>query len=59
MVFSSHLFLFYFLPTALFLYYIGRGQARHVVLTLVSYVFYGWGHPAFCWLLLGDRKSVV
>lgn len=54
MVFSSHLFLFYFLPTALFLYYIGRGQARHVVLTLVSYVFYGWGHPAFCWLLLGS-----
>ena len=52
MVFSSHLFLFYFLPIALVCYYVSRGQMRHIVLTALSYVFYGWGHPMFCWLLL-------
>jgi alginate O-acetyltransferase complex protein AlgI len=54
MVFSSYLFLFYFLPAALLLYYAGPRRARHLVLTLVSYVFYGWANPLFVVLLLAS-----
>jgi len=51
-VFSSYLFLFGFLPIALGLYFAAPRRARNLVLTLVSYVFYGWTSPAFCGLLL-------
>jgi alginate O-acetyltransferase complex protein AlgI len=51
MVFSSYLFLFYFLPLALLLYYAAPRRARHVVLTAASYVFYGWANPLFAVLL--------
>lgn len=52
MVFSSHLFLFYFLPAALLLYYLMPRAGKHILLTLVSYVFYGWANPLFMGLLL-------
>jgi alginate O-acetyltransferase complex protein AlgI len=52
MVFSSYLFLFYFLPAALFLYYASPPRGRHLILTIVSYVFYGWANPLFTPLLL-------
>ncbi|MCK5803147.1 MAG: MBOAT family protein [Lentisphaeria bacterium] len=51
MVFSSHLFLFYFLPFALILYYGAPRRARHLILTLLSYLFYGWANPAFVLLM--------
>ena len=51
MVFSSYLFLFYFLPLALVLYYTAPRRAQHFVLTLLSYVFYGWANPLFVGLL--------
>jgi len=51
MVFSSYLFLFYFLPAALFLYYAAPQRVKHFVLTAVSYVFYGWANPLFVVLL--------
>jgi alginate O-acetyltransferase complex protein AlgI len=51
MVFSSHLFLFYFLPVTLLLYY-GLPRGKHLVLALLSYVFYGWANPLFVVLLL-------
>ena len=55
MVFSSLVFLFYFLPVALALYYaahwLGFFKTRHVILTLVSYVFYGWANPLFIVLM--------
>ena len=51
MVFSSYLFLFYFLPLALLLYYVAPRRAQHLVLTLLSYVFYGWANPLFVFLL--------
>src|SRR5207237_10309946 len=53
MVFSSHLFLFYFLTVALGLYYLLPRGGRHLGLTLLSYLFYGWADSRFCWLLLG------
>jgi len=52
MVFSSYLFLFYFLPVALLLYYASPRRAQHMTLTLVSFVFYGWSNPLFSFLLL-------
>jgi alginate O-acetyltransferase complex protein AlgI len=52
MVFSSHLFLFYFLPFALVLYYAVPKSLRMPALTLASYVFYAWTNPWFCFLIL-------
>jgi alginate O-acetyltransferase complex protein AlgI len=52
MVFSSPLFLFYFLPAALALYFGVPARGRHLILTAVSYVFYGWANPLFSLLLL-------
>ncbi|MBM4090073.1 MAG: MBOAT family protein [Planctomycetes bacterium] len=51
MVFSSQLFLFTFLPAALALYYLSPRWLKHVTLTAVSYVFYGWANPLFVPLL--------
>jgi alginate O-acetyltransferase complex protein AlgI len=55
MVFSSQLFLFWFLPVALVGYYAlfaGPRWLRHSFLIAVSYVFYGWANPPFALLLL-------
>jgi alginate O-acetyltransferase complex protein AlgI len=52
MVFSSHIFLFYFLPLSLLLYYSLPVRARNLMLTMISYVFYGWSNPFFCLLML-------
>ncbi len=52
MVFSSHVFLFYFLPLFLVAYYALPGRARHLLLTLASYLFYGWANPSFMLLML-------
>ncbi len=52
MVFSSHLFLFYFLPLVLGLYYLVPKRGRHLLLTAFSYVFYGWANPYFVPLML-------
>lgn len=54
MVFSSHIFLFYFLPLALTLYYLAPRRAKHIVLTLVSYLFYGWANPYFVVLMFSS-----
>ena len=54
MVFSSHLFVFYFLPLALALYYAAPRRAQHLLLTLLSYLFYGWANPLFVLLMLGS-----
>jgi alginate O-acetyltransferase complex protein AlgI len=52
MVFSSYLFIFYFLPLVLVLYYAMPQRGRNLLLTLVSYVFYGWANPLFSVLML-------
>ncbi|MEZ5333467.1 MAG: MBOAT family protein [Thermoanaerobaculia bacterium] len=51
MVFSSHLFVFLFLPLALGVYYVTPRRGRHLALTLLSYLFYGWANPAFMALM--------
>ena len=52
MVFSSQIFFFYFLPLTLAVYYGLPRRGRHLALTLLSYVFYGWANPLFVVLLL-------
>ena len=52
MVFSSELFLFYFLPCALAVYFLARGRGRNAVLAAISYLFYGWANPLFMVLML-------
>ena len=66
MVFTTYLFVFYFLPLVLLLYYaldVFFRQAGtpngptclvlNTLLVLVSYVFYGWWDPWFILLMLG------
>jgi alginate O-acetyltransferase complex protein AlgI len=51
-VFSSHLFLFGFLPLALAAYFLAPRRARNLVVTITSCVFYGWWNPIYLLLLL-------
>jgi alginate O-acetyltransferase complex protein AlgI len=56
MVFSSHIFLFYFLPAALAVYFaLARAPQRwrNFWLALTGYVFYGWANPKFIVLMFG------
>jgi len=50
MVFTSHVFIFYFLALVLLVYYLLRGK-RNVVLLCASHIFYGWLNPVFLILL--------
>lgn len=52
MVFSSILFLFYFLPAILILYYLAPKKFRNFVLFAGSLFFYAWGEPVYVVLLL-------
>src|SRR3954465_10945290 len=45
MVFSSQIFLFYFLPLVLAAYYVLPFRARTALIAISSYVFYGWANP--------------
>jgi alginate O-acetyltransferase complex protein AlgI len=66
MVFTTYLFVFYFLPLILMVYYALDGLSRQVgasdgrtcmvlntFLVLASYLFYGWWNPWFIFLMLG------
>lgn len=52
MVFSSLLFLFWFLPAVLAAYYIFPKKCRNLVLFISSLVFYAWGEPVYVVLIL-------
>jgi len=51
MVFTSDIFLFYFLPLTLLGYYLLPVRRRNTFLALASYVFYGWWNPWFVLLM--------
>ena len=66
MVFSTYIFLFYFLPLVLLVYYalprLARplggsddfiSRARNIWLLVVSYLFYGWWNPWYVPLMFG------
>ena len=52
MVFTTQIFIFYFLPLFLLVYYSLPKHWRNVWITLGSYVFYGWWEPWFAGLML-------
>ena len=53
MVFSSVIFVFFFLPACLLLYFAVPGiRAKNAVLLLFSLVFYAWGEPVYIVLML-------
>ncbi|HMJ07008.1 MAG TPA: MBOAT family protein [Chthoniobacterales bacterium] len=59
MVFSSHTFIFYFLPIALAGYYALAGAPqrwRNFWLILTGYIFYGWAEPRFIVLMFATTS---
>ena len=52
MVFSSYIFIFYFLPAVLAVYYLSPRRLKHLGLAVFSYWFYGWANPFFVLLIL-------
>jgi alginate O-acetyltransferase complex protein AlgI len=54
MVFSSALFLFYFLPGFLLLYYAVPARFKNAVALIASLLFYAWGGLNFLALFLGS-----
>ena len=57
MVFSSHIFLLYFLPVFLLAYFLVPSKWRNGVLLLASVLFYAWGAPDFILLLLASTVA--
>lgn len=52
MVFSSILFLFYFLPLTLLLYFLSPRRYRNLILFISSLAFYSWGEPKYIWIMI-------
>ena len=52
MVFSSLEFMFLYFPVVLLLYFITPLKWRNATLFLTSLIFYGWGEPAYVFLML-------
>jgi alginate O-acetyltransferase complex protein AlgI len=53
MVFSSILFLVYFLPIFFIIYYAAPKAAKNIVILVGSILFYAWGAPKFIFVILG------
>ncbi len=54
MVFSSTIFLFFFLPFTLVGYYLINPIFRNSFLLMMSVFFYAWGEPKFIFIMLGS-----
>ncbi len=54
MVFSSSLFLLYFLPIFLLVYFVLPSRFRNYFALLASVLFYAWGAPKFIFIVLGS-----
>lgn len=52
MVFSSHIFIFYFLPLVLLVYYAVPFKMRSLFLAVLSFAFYAWANPPWVLLML-------
>ena len=52
MVFTTHIFVFYFLPLFLLVYFNLPYRWRNLWITVASYVFYGWWEPWFVCLMM-------
>lgn len=54
MVFSSSLFLLYFLPAFLILYFVVPYKLKNFVVLIASILFYTWGAPDFIFIVIGS-----
>jgi len=54
MVFSSSLFLVYFLPVFLILYFLSPAKGRNFVALVGSIIFYAWGAPKFLFVVFAS-----
>ncbi len=54
MIFSSSLFLLYFLPCFLIAYYLIDRQYKNWLLLIVSILFYSWGAPKFVFIVMAS-----
>ncbi len=54
MVFSSSIFLLYFLPSLLIIYHLVPRFLKNYVLLAASIFFYSWGAPKFLFVILGS-----
>ena len=54
MVFSSSLFLLYFFPAFLIIYYLLPRKFRNIFALVASIFFYSWGAPDFIFIVLGS-----
>ena len=55
MLFSSTVFIYYFLPAVLFFYYVvfkKKRSLQNAFLFLASLFFYGWGEPKFVFIMI-------
>ncbi len=52
MLFSSITFLYWFLPTVILLYFAVPFKAKNYILLAASFLFYFWGEPSYCILML-------
>lgn len=51
MVFSSTIFLFFFLPIVLGIYYLVPSKFKNTILLISSLIFYAWGEPVYILLM--------
>jgi alginate O-acetyltransferase complex protein AlgI len=54
MVFSSTLFLLYFLPLFVLIYIVTPKKSRNIIALIFSVIFYTWGAPKFIFVLLAS-----
>lgn len=54
MVFSSPIFIFFFLPAVLLLYSLAPKRLKNAFLLAVSYLFYAWGEPIVLFILIAS-----
>ena len=52
MIFSSSIFLVYFLPVTLLLYFLMPDRVKNYFLLIASILFYSWGAPKFIFVIL-------
>lgn len=52
MIFSSTLFIFFFLPSVLLIYFIVPPKFKNLTLFIFSLIFYAWGEPIYILIML-------
>jgi alginate O-acetyltransferase complex protein AlgI len=54
MVFSSLIFLFFFLPITMVVYFLSGKKLKNIVLLLSGLIFYAWGEPVYVLIMIAS-----